>query len=157
MFTLVCVCTCVNVQHCINGNANANIKNGFRPILCICVCVSIDTMVNYDNDVDANTNVKCEHTLKHALAIRIVLSRFRVENVLNSAANFYVTWGARADLQTAPGAPLPPFGKAMGKLANDDLKAVIEKGLVQYSRENRELDILIFKEVSVLCCTFVSI
>ena len=36
----------------------------------------------------------------------------------------------------------------MGKLANDDLKAVIEKGLVQYSRENRELDILIFKEVS---------
>ena len=64
------------------------------------------------------------------------------------SANFYVTWGARADLQTAPGAPLPPFGKAMGKLANDDLKAVIEKGLVQYSRENRELDILIFKEVS---------
>ncbi len=61
--------------------------------------------------------------------------------------SFYVTWGARAELQTAPGAPLPPHGKSMGKLNKDDLKTVIEKGLVQYGREFRELDILIFKEV----------
>ncbi len=59
-----------------------------------------------------------------------------------------MTWGARAELQTAPGAPLPPHGKSMGKLNNDDLKAVIEKGIVQYGRENRELDILIFREVN---------
>ncbi len=64
------------------------------------------------------------------------------------AGSYYVTWGARADLQTAPGAPLPPFGKCLGKLNSDDLKTVIQKGLVQYSREHRELDILIFKEVT---------
>ena len=68
--------------------------------------------------------------------------------VFHVVGSYYVTWGARAELQTAPGAPLPPHGKSMGKLNNDDLKAVIEKGIVQYGRENRELDILIFREVT---------
>ncbi|CAH1776602.1 unnamed protein product [Owenia fusiformis] len=60
---------------------------------------------------------------------------------------YFVTWGARGDNVAAPGAPLPPFGKPLGKLDSKDLKAVIEKGLKQYSRENMDLDILIFKEV----------
>ncbi|KAK3801155.1 hypothetical protein RRG08_006872 [Elysia crispata] len=63
---------------------------------------------------------------------------------------YYVTWGARTE-SGAPavgaGAPLPPFGKPLGKLSEEDLKAVIEKGIKIYSRENRELDILIFQEV----------
>jgi hypothetical protein len=49
---------------------------------------------------------------------------------------FYVTWGARADAgpsATGIGAPLPPHGKALGKLGPDDLTKVIEKGLLQYS------------------------
>ncbi|XP_067663541.1 cytoplasmic dynein 2 heavy chain 1-like isoform X1 [Haliotis asinina] len=63
---------------------------------------------------------------------------------------YYVTWGARADAgapSAAAGAPLPPFGKPLGKLAEDDLKVVIQKGLRIYSHENRELDVLIFREV----------
>ncbi|XP_074649972.1 cytoplasmic dynein 2 heavy chain 1-like [Tubulanus polymorphus] len=60
---------------------------------------------------------------------------------------YYVTWGARAEMATAPGAPLPPHGAVMGKLSDDDLKTVIEKGLKQYSRENRDMDVLIFDEV----------
>ncbi|CAG5115632.1 unnamed protein product, partial [Candidula unifasciata] len=73
------------------------------------------------------------------------------EDVLNNLNNaYYVTWGARAESGASgigAGAPLPPFGKPLGKLSEDDLKAVIEKGIRIYSRENRELDILIFREV----------
>nr|KAG5701774.1 hypothetical protein BaRGS_000764 [Batillaria attramentaria] len=45
------------------------------------------------------------------------------------------------------GAPLPPFGKPLGKLSMEDLQEVIQKGIKLYSRENRELDVLLFKEV----------
>ena len=48
-------------------------------------------------------------------------------------AAFYVTWGASADVQTGPGAPLPANGKALGKLAGGDFKAVVEKGILNYS------------------------
>lgn len=82
-----------------------------------------------------------------------------------------MTWGARADAQAAPGAPLPPHGKPLGKLGYKDFEAVVEKGLLQYSeyrnsinhkyvqknsakfsllptgRECRDLDIVVFKEV----------
>ncbi|ESO93665.1 hypothetical protein LOTGIDRAFT_209197 [Lottia gigantea] len=66
------------------------------------------------------------------------------------ASTFYVTWGARTDSgapAVAAGAPLPIFGKPLGLLSSDDLKQVIEKGIRIYGRENRELDLLIFKEV----------
>ncbi|KAK7096855.1 hypothetical protein V1264_003902 [Littorina saxatilis] len=64
-------------------------------------------------------------------------------------STFFVTWGGHSDSGGAvgAGAPLPPFGKPLGKLAGDDLQQTIEKGLKLYSRENRELDIIIFKEV----------
>ena len=53
-----------------------------------------------------------------------------------SSETYYVTWGARTE-SGAPavgaGAPLPPFGKPLGKLSEEDLKAVIEKGIKIYS------------------------
>ncbi|XP_013392185.1 cytoplasmic dynein 2 heavy chain 1, partial [Lingula anatina] len=90
------------------------------------------------------------------------LSRF--DNILMSAVqgdwgvsgmegiegNYYVTWGGHHDASApavAPGAPLPPTGKPLGKLSGDDFKSVIQKGLLQYSRENRDLNVIIFKEV----------
>lgn len=56
-----------------------------------------------------------------------------------------MTWGAREG--HAAGAPPPPQGKTLGKLSGGDLKAVVERALVVFSRENRDLDILVFREV----------
>ncbi|XP_078258652.1 cytoplasmic dynein 2 heavy chain 1 isoform X1 [Rhinoraja longicauda] len=63
--------------------------------------------------------------------------------------SFYVTWGAWHEVGsvTAPDQPLPPYGKMLGKLNSSDLKEVIQKGIVQYGRDNREMDILLFHEV----------
>lgn len=64
-----------------------------------------------------------------------------MQHMINVRLNFYsgshyVTWGARSE-SGAPivsaGAPLPPHGKALGKLGGSDLKAVIERGLKLYS------------------------
>ena len=42
---------------------------------------------------------------------------------------------------------LPLQGKPLGRLGADELTAVIEKGLHAYARENRELDVVLFREV----------
>ncbi|CAG2190736.1 DNCH2 [Mytilus edulis] len=72
-------------------------------------------------------------------------------NIFDNLENdFFVTWGARTESgapSVAAGAPLPPMGKSLGKLTGEDLVSVVERGLKLYSRENRDLDILIFKEV----------
>ncbi|XP_053312461.1 cytoplasmic dynein 2 heavy chain 1 isoform X2 [Spea bombifrons] len=62
---------------------------------------------------------------------------------------FYVTWGAlhEAGGVFAPGQSLPPHGRPLGRLNSADLKDIIKKGVIQYSRDNRELDILLFHEV----------
>ncbi|XP_077915202.1 cytoplasmic dynein 2 heavy chain 1 isoform X5 [Halichoerus grypus] len=67
----------------------------------------------------------------------------------NMADSFYVTWGARHNSGTrvAPGQPLPPHGKPLGKLNSADLKDVIRKGLIHYGRDSQNLDILLFQEV----------
>ncbi|XP_072467338.1 cytoplasmic dynein 2 heavy chain 1 isoform X1 [Notamacropus eugenii] len=67
----------------------------------------------------------------------------------NMADSFYVTWGARHDARarTAPGQPLPPHGKPLGKLNSADLRDVIKKGIIHYGRDNQDLDILLFQEV----------
>ncbi|XP_055023019.1 cytoplasmic dynein 2 heavy chain 1 [Boleophthalmus pectinirostris] len=70
----------------------------------------------------------------------------------NMTDGFYVTWGASEGAVTAPGQSLPPHGKQLGRLTSADLKQVIQKGVVLYSRDNRELDLLLFREV----CDFVS-
>ncbi|CAH2225380.1 cytoplasmic dynein 2 heavy chain 1 [Pelobates cultripes] len=67
----------------------------------------------------------------------------------NMTDSFYVTWGAlhEAGAVFAPGQSLPPHGRPVGRLNSVDLKDVIKKGIIQYSRDNRELDILLFHEV----------
>ncbi|XP_036005544.1 cytoplasmic dynein 2 heavy chain 1 isoform X1 [Fundulus heteroclitus] len=65
---------------------------------------------------------------------------------------FYVTWGASEGAVMAPGQPLPLHGKQLGRLNSADLKQVIQKGVALYSRDNKELDLLLFWEV----CDFVS-
>ncbi|XP_056467776.1 cytoplasmic dynein 2 heavy chain 1 isoform X1 [Gadus chalcogrammus] len=70
----------------------------------------------------------------------------------NMSDGFYVTWGASEGSVMAPGQSLPPHGKPLGRLNSADLREVIQKGVVLYSRDNRELDLLLFWEV----CDFVS-
>ncbi|XP_043928516.1 cytoplasmic dynein 2 heavy chain 1 isoform X1 [Protopterus annectens] len=60
---------------------------------------------------------------------------------------FYVTWGASHETVLAPGQSLPPHGKPLGRMNSSDLREVIQKGIIQYGRDNRELDILLFQEV----------
>ncbi|XP_051782842.1 cytoplasmic dynein 2 heavy chain 1 isoform X2 [Erpetoichthys calabaricus] len=66
----------------------------------------------------------------------------------NMTDSYYVTWGAHEPgTIIAPGQPLPPHGKPLGRLSTADLTEVIRKGIIQYGRDNRELDILLFREV----------
>ncbi|XP_075054902.1 cytoplasmic dynein 2 heavy chain 1 [Mixophyes fleayi] len=67
----------------------------------------------------------------------------------NVSGCFYVTWGALHEVGAvlAPGQPLPPHGRPLGRLNSADFKDVINKGVIQFSRDNRELDILLFNEV----------
>ena len=53
-----------------------------------------------------------------------------------STGEFFVTWGARHHSSAAAGAgaPMPPSGKPLGKLNEDDLKTIIEKGLRLFSK-----------------------
>ena len=52
--------------------------------------------------------------------------------------NYYVTWGAASDgsmgVKSAGGIPMPPVGRPLGRLNSEDFRAVIEKGLLQYSK-----------------------
>ncbi|XP_017286523.1 cytoplasmic dynein 2 heavy chain 1 isoform X3 [Kryptolebias marmoratus] len=70
----------------------------------------------------------------------------------NMTDGFYVTWGASEGAVMAPGQLLPPHGKQLGRLDSADIKQVIQKGVVLYSRDNKELDLLLFWEV----CDFVA-
>ena len=56
---------CSHLTFAFASTSPLDAPNGFRPILCIFVCIAIDAMLNFDSDVDANadTNVKCEHSL----------------------------------------------------------------------------------------------
>uniref|UniRef100_A0A8C4HFM7 Cytoplasmic dynein 2 heavy chain 1 n=1 Tax=Dicentrarchus labrax TaxID=13489 RepID=A0A8C4HFM7_DICLA len=81
-----------------------------------------------------------------------LLFRNSYKNTEKFHNGFYVTWGASEGTVMAPGQSLPPHGKHLGFLDSADLKQVIQKGVVLYSRDNRELDLLLFWEV----CDFVS-
>lgn len=39
---------------------------------------------------------------------------------------------AGVELSLSPGAPLPPFGKPLGKLEQQDWASMVEKGMVQF-------------------------
>ncbi|KAK3531386.1 hypothetical protein QTP70_018186, partial [Hemibagrus guttatus] len=69
----------------------------------------------------------------------------------NLSDTFFVTWGASHDGR-GHGKPLALYGKPLGHLNSSDLTEVIRKGVLQYERENRELDLLIFPEVLDFVC-----
>jgi len=51
--------------------------------------------------------------------------------------DYYVTWGAASDgmgVKSAGGIPMPPVGRPLGRLNTEDFRAVIQKGLLQYSK-----------------------
>jgi len=58
-------------------------------------------------------------------------------DVLYHAEDYFVTWGAASDgsmgVKSAGGVPMPPVGRPLGRLSSEDFRAVIEKGLLQYS------------------------
>ncbi|XP_029136209.2 dynein cytoplasmic 2 heavy chain 1 [Labrus bergylta] len=91
------------------------------------------------------------HTFDNILS-SIIRGDWGSDALDNMTDGFYVTWGASEGAVIAPGQSLPPHGKQLGCLDSADLKQVIQKGVVLYSRDNRELDLLLFWEV----CDFVS-
>ncbi|XP_037796301.1 LOW QUALITY PROTEIN: cytoplasmic dynein 2 heavy chain 1-like [Penaeus monodon] len=58
--------------------------------------------------------------------------------------SYYVTSGAGV---VAPGAPLPVHGYKLGFMSNEDWTHLVERAVLQFSREKQELDLLIFPEV----------
>uniref|UniRef100_A0A671UTR1 Cytoplasmic dynein 2 heavy chain 1 n=1 Tax=Sparus aurata TaxID=8175 RepID=A0A671UTR1_SPAAU len=91
------------------------------------------------------------HTFDNILS-SIIRGDWGSDALDNMTDGFYVTWGASEGAVMAPGQALPPHGKQLGRLHSADLKQVIQKGVVLYSRDNRELDLLLFWEV----CDFVT-
>ncbi|KAI5098641.1 cytoplasmic dynein 2 heavy chain 1, partial [Silurus meridionalis] len=69
----------------------------------------------------------------------------------NVSDTYFVTWGASHDGR-GHNKPLPLYGKPLGRLSSSDLTEVVRKGVLQYERENRELDLLIFPEVLDFVC-----
>ncbi|XP_037123246.1 cytoplasmic dynein 2 heavy chain 1 isoform X1 [Syngnathus acus] len=131
------------------------------------------SLLRYDltaaqSDVTDSVLVVVAHEARRLFRDRLVSSRDlnTFDNILSSIIRgdwssdalenmtdgFYVTWGVSEGVLMTPGQSLPPHGKQLGRLHSSDLKQVIQKGLVLYSRDNRELDLLLFWEV----CDFVS-
>jgi len=58
--------------------------------------------------------------------------------MLHCVEDYYVTWGAASDggmgVKSAGGVPMPPVGRPLGRLNSEDFTAVVEKGLLQYSK-----------------------
>ncbi|MPC25130.1 Cytoplasmic dynein 2 heavy chain 1 [Portunus trituberculatus] len=50
-------------------------------------------------------------------------------------------------VEVTAGAPLPRHGHPLGLMGKEDWNEVVEKAVTQYSRERREMDLLIFTEV----------
>ncbi|NXV90779.1 DYHC2 protein, partial [Calonectris borealis] len=65
----------------------------------------------------------------------------------NMADIFYVTWGACQEAFITPGQALPPHGRPLGRLNSADLKDIIQKGIIHYGRDKKEIEILLFQEV----------
>ncbi|XP_069664408.1 cytoplasmic dynein 2 heavy chain 1 isoform X2 [Haliaeetus albicilla] len=65
----------------------------------------------------------------------------------NMADIFYVTWGACQEAFITPGQALPPHGRPLGRLTSTDLKDIIQKGIIHYGRDKKEIEILLFQEV----------
>ncbi|KAG7479776.1 cytoplasmic dynein 2 heavy chain 1 isoform X1 [Solea senegalensis] len=95
---------------------------------------------------DRLVSAKDHHSFDNILS-SIIRGDWGSDALDNVTDGFYVTWGASEGAVMAPGQSLPPHGKQVGRLDSADLKQVIQKGVVLYSRDNRELDLLLFTEV----------
>uniref|UniRef100_A0A8C8DIA2 Dynein cytoplasmic 2 heavy chain 1 n=1 Tax=Oryzias sinensis TaxID=183150 RepID=A0A8C8DIA2_9TELE len=91
------------------------------------------------------------HTFDNMLS-SVIRGDWSSDALDNMADGFYVTWGCSEGTVMAPCQPLPPHGKQLGRLDSSDLREVIQKGVMLYNRDNKELDLLLFWEV----CDFVS-
>uniref|UniRef100_A0A3P8WNV8 Cytoplasmic dynein 2 heavy chain 1 n=1 Tax=Cynoglossus semilaevis TaxID=244447 RepID=A0A3P8WNV8_CYNSE len=95
---------------------------------------------------DRLVSSKDRHTFDNFLS-SIIRGDWSSDVLDNVTDGFYVTWAASEGAVMAPGQSLPPHGKQLGCLDSADLKEIIQKGVTLYSRDNRELDLLLFREV----------
>ncbi|XP_028320044.1 cytoplasmic dynein 2 heavy chain 1 isoform X2 [Gouania willdenowi] len=100
---------------------------------------------------DRLVSTKDIHTFDNILS-SIIRGDWGSDALDNMSDGFYVTWGASEGVVMAPGQSLPPHGKQLGRLDSADLKQVIQKGVALYSRDNKELDLLLFWEVYEFVC-----
>ncbi|CAB3978327.1 cytoplasmic dynein 2 heavy chain 1-like [Paramuricea clavata] len=97
-----------------------------------------------------------EHAEKCDSIITSVIRSDWSVHLENLDTSYYVTWGGSAKAvaaeQTEASAgisstSLHAFGRPLGRLGPTDLRQVLAKGMLTYGRENKELEVLIFKEV----------
>nr|CAD7594424.1 unnamed protein product [Timema genevievae] len=69
----------------------------------------------------------------------------RGTNTYTLSDSYFVTAGAESPV--TPGAPLPTYGKPLGKLEGKDWLATVNQGILQFGREGQTLDLLVFREV----------
>ncbi|CAD5120552.1 DgyrCDS9119 [Dimorphilus gyrociliatus] len=68
-------------------------------------------------------------------------------SILNNLEGKYFTTFA-ADIEgEGPGKPVPENGMTLGTFGLDDFNQILDKALVAYSRDQRDLELVIFKEV----------
>ena len=116
----------------VRADWSSNIFDSLRGRLASWVCYVHVIHANFANDNNQEAYC-CASSLVFLSAHVVEGSQYAVRVCVCSTDSYYVTWGARADLQLPPGAPLPPTGKPIGKLSSGDFETVVEKGLVQYS------------------------
>ncbi|XP_047126593.1 cytoplasmic dynein 2 heavy chain 1 isoform X1 [Hydra vulgaris] len=67
-------------------------------------------------------------------------------NIDDLKNTYYVTWGASGGLSHT-GNVRGSFGRPLGMLLKEDFKHIVNKGLVAFGRDTKELDYLVFDEV----------
>lgn len=66
-------------------------------------------------------------------------------NVMDSIHDMYFV--TCADASYVPGSPMPKFGHNIGKIQDTDWEHFVDKGIVTFGRENRDLDVAIIDEL----------
>ncbi|XP_069679211.1 cytoplasmic dynein 2 heavy chain 1 isoform X2 [Periplaneta americana] len=81
-----------------------------------------------------------------SIVSRVLESDWSRDSVIDKLSGiYYVTSGASTVIPA--GAPLPPFGKPLGKMEFGDWSSMVEKGIVHFGREGQTLDLMVFHEV----------
>uniref|UniRef100_A0A8C0I8A9 Cytoplasmic dynein 2 heavy chain 1 n=1 Tax=Bubo bubo TaxID=30461 RepID=A0A8C0I8A9_BUBBB len=95
---------------------------------------------------DKIVGVKELHVFDNVL-IKVFQGDWGSDILDNMADIFYVTWGACQEAFVTPGQALPPHGRPLGRLNSTDLKDIIQKGIIHYGRDKKEIEVLLFQEV----------